>query len=509
MRRRQLAAAEHARRERRARVRACEDVLRQFLDHSGHLTRDLAQPEELRRLIEDGASPAELRKLLEERLQLVDGPLLGHQQTPGGDVPVMLPRALRLRHELMLGKTGSGKTTAIRNRIGYCLRAGEGLLALSPEADLIEAEVLPLIPPERLDDVVLIDPADLGQPVSLNPLHLQPGEDPDRRVDELMSVFARLTGDEDGSATPRMENILREGIHPLIRIPGMTLLDLERLLDREDDSFRRWVVGQTTDERTRHFWTTTYPSYPKGADLPLRNRLGRFLRPRAVREILCAPGSGFSLRSAMDTGKVVLVKAADGLLGPANAQLIMHLMVAELQLAAMSRADLPPERRRFFTAFLDEWETTANPAATSYATLAARARKHGVGLVLALQSLSQVSTKLIRQVLSNTAVLVAFQISADDARRLAREMVGEVDGRLRTVRPEDFLSLRVGEAICRIDRRVFRLTTLPPPAGGDPAVREEVRRRSRLRYGTPVAPENSDRDDGRARLAVLDPREVF
>ncbi len=507
--RRHLDAADRARRVRRSRVRACELVLQQFLNHSGHLSRDIAQPEELRRLIDEGMSPAQLGKLLSERLMLINGPLLGHRQTPEGEVPVMLPHALRLRHEVDIGKTGSGKTTGMQNRITYCLRAGEGMLVLTPETDLIEAS-LALIPPERQDDVVLIDPAELERPVSLNPLCLQPGEDPDRRADELMSVFTRLTGDEDGSATPRMENILREAIHPLVRIPGMTLLDLERLLDREDDRFRQWVVGQTEDERTRYFWSVTYPAYPRGVDLPLRNRLGRFLRPRAVRHLLCAPGPGFSVRSAMDTGKVVLVKAGDGVLGPTNSMLLTHLMVAELQLAAMSRADVPPEQRRFFTAFLDEWQVSANAADTSYATLTARARKYGVGLVLALQGLAQVNTKLMRQVLSNTAVLVAFQISAEDARRLAREMVGEVDGHLRTVRPEDFLSLHVGEAICRIDRRVFRLTTPPPPAAGHAAVREEVRRRSRMQYGAPAkAADDGEGGDGRAHLTDVDPREVF
>ncbi len=122
----------------------------------------------------------------------------------------------------------------------------------------------------------------------------------------------------------------------------------------------------------------------------------------------------------------------------------------------------------------------------SYEKILSRARKYGLGLILAHQQTGQIGENLMREILGNVSTVVAFHVGASDARRLAREMVGEFDGQLVPVEPQELVSLRVGEAICRIGRSVFRLHTLPPPTGGSAAVREEVVRRSRARYGRPA-----------------------
>jgi hypothetical protein len=83
------------------------------------------------------------------------------------------------------------------------------------------------------------------------------------------------------------------------------------------------------------------------------------------------------------------------------------------------------------------------------------------------------------------ATVIAFGVGASDGRRLAREFVSEVSGSLTPFDPTALIGLRVGEAVCRIERNVVPLTTLPPLAGGSAAVRDEAIRRSRERYGVP------------------------
>jgi hypothetical protein len=85
--------------------------------------------------------------------------------------------------------------------------------------------------------------------------------------------------------------------------------------------------------------------------------------------------------------------------------------------------------------------------------------------------------------LGTAGSLICFQVGATDARRLSRELVGEVNGRLTHVDPAQLVSLPVGQAICRLGRSVFRLHALPPLSGGSGAGREEILRRSRERYG--------------------------
>jgi hypothetical protein len=195
------------------------------------------------------------------------------------------------------------------------------------------------------------------------------------------------------------------------------------------------------------------------------------------------------------------------LLGEENAQLLGQLVVAKLQIAALSRADIPQEQRELFMCYVDEFQRFANVATTSYEVMLSRARKYALGLVLAHQQMGQIGENLMREILGNVATVLAFQVGATDARRLSRELVGEVDGQLVPVEAEQLVSLRVGEAICRIGRSVFRLHTLPPPSRGSTKVRDEIVRRSRARYARPAfSPQRNGRPDG---LQGLNPGEAL
>ena len=187
---------------------------------------------------------------------------------------------------------------------------GCGVGVLAPEAEMLTEEILPYIPEDRIDDVVYVNPADTEYPIPFNPLQLDTEENIDLRVDDNVTIFKRLMGDTGA----RMDEILRQTCYALLERPGSTLLDIERLLTRTDDSFRREIINTTKDEQTAYFFENTYPSYPKDAHLPITTRIGRLTRPKIVRTLLCQPHS-FNFREAMDEGKILLFNLSDGLLG--------------------------------------------------------------------------------------------------------------------------------------------------------------------------------------------------
>lgn len=464
------------------RVRECGDVVRFFANHVGYLARDRVSRADLASWIDSGLTAEELAERLWTACAQVRGILLGDHPLAGSRLPVVLPDSLRSRHLYVIGKSGSGKTTLLRNLILQDLDAGCGLAVLAPEAEMLRDELLPLIPDHRWRDLIYINPADTERPIPFNPLHVEENEDLDLKVDETFTIFQRVYADEGTGGAPRMEQILRQGLYLLMRIPGTTLLDFERLLDRQDDSFRRWATTQVQDPETQRFWLSTYPAYPKDAHLPLVSRLGRFLRPKVVRSLLCTPGC-LNVRKAMDEGKVLLFNLSDGLLGAANAELLGQLIVAKLQMAAMSRADAPRESRRPFSVYLDEFQTFCGVAATSYERILSRARKYNLSLVLAHQQTGQIPEQLMREIFGNVATVVCFTVSASDAKRLSRELVGEVDGESMSLDPKALLSLRVGEAWCRIDRNVTFLRTREAPEAGLNIVRDYVVEGSRRRHG--------------------------
>jgi hypothetical protein len=507
----QAEAAEEERRE------ACSEVVLFYANHLGYIARDVVGRDELEAMIESGASADALSDFIASRCATVDGIQLGRHPVAGASVPVILPPSFRERHLYIVGKSGSGKTTLIRNLILQDLAAGHGLAVIAPEQEMLTEEILPFIPADRLDDVVYVNPADTDRPVPFNPLHLDPGEDLDLKVAETLTVFQRIFDDDAGGGAPRMETILRQALYTLMQIPGSTLLDIEKLLDRQDPAFREWAISKIGDEDARRFWTSTYPAYPKDAHLSVVNRLSRFLRPKVVRSLLCSPGRSFDIRGAMDSGKVLLFSLSDGILGESNAQVIGQLVVAKLQMAAMSRANAPKHERRPFHLYIDEFQSFCGVAATSYEKILSRARKYGLSLILAHQQTGQIPENLMREILGNVSTLVAFSVGASDARRLGREMVGELDGETVPLDPQALLSLRVGETWCRIGRNVFFMATAPAPERGSAAVREEGIQRSRQRYGASSAAPSMP---GRATVAAavtddeksiedIDPGRVF
>jgi hypothetical protein len=108
-----------------------------------------------------------------------------------------------------------------------------------------------------------------------------------------------------------------------------------------------------------------------------------------------------------------------------------------------------------------------------------QARSFGLSMVLAHQHLDQLPDSLRSAVLANARSKVVFQATYDDARVFAREFG-------RSVTDEDFMNLGKYEVLCRFatDEGVsapVRGETLPPGEGT--GLVDEVRRRSRERYG--------------------------
>ena len=99
------------------------------------------------------------------------GRVVGTASFPGRERPVALSPVDSLRHLHLLGPTGVGKSTLLLNLITLDMQAGRAVVVIEPKGDLI-SDVLERIPPERVSDVVLLDPTDTERPVGLNPLAL-------------------------------------------------------------------------------------------------------------------------------------------------------------------------------------------------------------------------------------------------------------------------------------------------------------------------------------------------
>lgn len=226
---RQFAAAE------RRRIEECGEVVLYFANHLGYIARSCISRSELADLIDSGISPDDLADRIARRISEVDGLVLGYQQLGSTQVDVRLTAEHVARHQYVIGKSGSGKTNLLRNLILQDIESGQGVGVIAPEAEMLYEEILPYIPDHRVSDVILCDPSDPECPVSFNPLHLDPGEDLDTKVDECLTIFNRIID----SPGPRASEILRQILYVLIARRGSTLLDVERLFWRASGRIRR------------------------------------------------------------------------------------------------------------------------------------------------------------------------------------------------------------------------------------------------------------------------------
>ncbi len=386
----------------------------------------------------------------------------------------------RRRHIAILGKTGMGKSTLLHHLLASDIRAGRGIGLVDPHGDLAEA-VLASVPRGRTNDVIVFDAGDTAFPISFNVLDCPNPANRPLVASGIVSAFKKLHGQFWG---PRLEHILRNAVLALLETPGSTLVSLLRLLS--ESRFRTDVAGRLSDPIVRQFWQREFAGMPPKlqaeAIAPIQNKVGHFVSSPILRNILGQRRNALSLRDVMDEGKVLLVNLSKGRIGDDASALLGSFLVTGLQLAAMSRAEIPENRRRDFYLYVDEFQ---NFATDSFASILSEARKYRLNLTLANQYLAQIEEATLHAIFGNIGTLVSFQAGAKDAELLAEQLGPELTPAemLRPPRYQAYVRLLIGG----MPSRPFSMQTLPPPPPEAKSAREAViRRASRHRYAKPI-----------------------
>ena len=323
----------------------------------------------------------------------------------------------RSRHVYIIGQTGAGKSGLLELFALSDIFHNQGYAIIDPHGDFA-IDNMKFIPGDRLQDVVYFNPADTAYPLGFNPLEVT---DPNMKTNissEVIGVLKRMFGDSWG---PRLEYILRYTILALLDRPDTTMLDITRMLT--DKKFRKETLSYCTDTVVMQFWNVEFASwndkFVAEAVAPVLNKVGAFTANPIIRNIIGQPHSTFNIREIMDQGKILIVNLSKGLIGEDNAAILGAFLVTKIQLAAMSRSDIPDIRdRRPFYLYVDEFQ---NFATDSFATILSEARKYGLNLTVANQYISQMTDTVRDAVFGNVGTMICFRVSADDAPILAKQ----------------------------------------------------------------------------------------
>ena len=381
--------------------------------------------------------------------QTPPGVILGENVHRGKRRLAIVPEEHRRLHCYVAGATGTGKSTLLLNSILQDIEAGNGVGLLDPHGDLIK-DVLCRIPPHRVDDVILFDPADEEYPFALNIFEARGERERDRVIAEFLMALQRYF---PASWGPRLQRTLTFTLLAVMEaLPHPTLDDVERMLT--NSAFRRQISAKLTSRRMTDFWDNEF--HPNTVD-PVLNKISVFLMNNTVRNIVCQRRPSIDFDQVLNGRKIFLANLSTGLLSEQISGTLGSFLVTKIINSAFRRASLPQSQRSPFYLYIDEFQAFMQ-VSVGFDRILAEARKYGLVLAgMANQYVGQLSGEVKQSIFGNVGTMVIFRVGVEDANAVARQ--------LGVFTAEEILNLDRGEAIARVGpaHTAFNLTTYPPP----------------------------------------------
>ena len=401
------------------------------------------------------------------------------------------------QHVYIVGQTGTGKTTLLKSMILGDIANDKGVAVIDPHGDLFN-ELLDFIPKRRAKDVVLVDPLDMEFPVGFNLLACS---DLSQRIfiaREIKAIMHRLLHDTFGDVS---NNYIGPVFYKHVQMdlllamsdpdnPG-TLLEFYEIF-QHTDYWKRWLPLKWNDPMLEDWVEEVLPNM----DYTYRTRMDNtsmgeyvgskfdeFILDPRLQLIFGQKESTIDLGNIMDSGKILLINLAKGLLGESTSQFLGLILMAKFQSEIMARGKQATRERRPFTIYVDEFQSLATE---NFSLLLSEARKFGVSLVLANQFVSQIKDpRILEAVFGNVGTMLSFRVGKNDASRLESQFSPQFT-------QYDLANLPNWHACVKttLNGQVvppFNLQTIQPQIQADEGVRDAVITFARKSYGRPRA----------------------
>lgn len=351
------------------------------------------------------------------------GMTFGLYEVPGGDsIATHIAASDIQQHALILGSTGSGKSSLLELLARYHLREKRPFTLIDLHGDLFN-RVAAWALVERAPRLVLLDFTRPDLLPGWNPLTRIDGVDVGRHVDLLVGVLKRLYASEEAASWAwgvKVEELTRFALRACIEsAAAFSVADLPSFF--LSPTVRQGVLKSLPETNAaRVYFTTRFGAREEMYVSAVLNKLEPFLGSLAVQRFLGQKTSTVDLLGAMDRGDTVIVNLAKGYLGP-TADVMGRLLVNVFQMAALRREAVPPEKRVPYALLLDEAHVLAS-AESGLEDFLVAARKYRVFVTLAAQGLSLFPPSFRPHLLGNTGRQFFFRLPYGEARSLANDI---------------------------------------------------------------------------------------
>lgn len=426
-----------------------------------------------------------------------DKKIIGINNAFGFQRPIYLSGKDLRQHVYIVGQTGTGKTTLLKSMILGDIANDKGIAVIDPHGDLF-SELLDVIPKNRVKDVVLVDPLDMEFPVGFNLLACS---DLSQRIfiaREIKAIMHRLLHDTFGDVS---NNYIGPIFYKHVQMdllltmsdpdnPG-TLLEFYEIFQHKD-YWKRWLPLKWDDpllenwvEEVLPMMDYTYRTRTDNTSMGeyVGSKFDEFILDPRLQLIFGQKESTINLGEIMDSGKILLINLAKGLLGEATSQFLGLILMAKFQSEIMARGKQAMGERRPFTIYVDEFQSLATE---NFSLLLSEARKFGVSLVLANQFVSQIKDqRILEAVFGNVGTMLSFRVGKNDAARLESQFSPQFSQFDLANLPNWHVCVKTtlnGQVV-----PPFSLQTIPPQVRRDEGIREGVIDHARKTYGRPRA----------------------
>lgn len=408
---------------------------------------------------------------------------------------VSLPPEALATHALLLGATGSGKTTLIHHVIAQDVLLGRSFVILDLRGDLVAAAAGLLagrVPPER---VRALDLRQRANPAGFDPLH-GAGEPYFR----ALGVHGAVEAASDSWGVQLAET-LRSAL-TLLAAAGEPLTRIEPLL--YDRAFLGSCLTGCEDASLAGFWRRylELSDAKQGAlAAPVMNKVSLLLSTGPLRSILGSERP-LDLRRQLDTpGSALLVSlAADETHGAGR--MMGRIFLSSLVREVFARVAIPESRRNPVRLYVDEFSHFGE---AEFEGILAEGRRFGLSLVVAHQTLAQLAPRMRAMLLGNVGAKVAFRLGRDDAAIMSRDLTGDP-------KALDLTGQRTGEATLWTRRGGVREievnAPIVPDAGGATPAAHRLLRAAREAADAaprlprrPLDPPSMEREPGAGRTS--------
>ncbi len=359
--------------------------------------------------------------------------------------PIAIPISTWMTHAYTVGSSGEGKTVDILNICTQWVRSGNSLIFVDGHDGVdkllrLWARLVTdgMMPSDRMNDVSVVDLFCNDWTVAVAREQSRDARDApviaNSDMDVLVDTWPHFWGPQTHELTRNMLTLIAErnltfpDILPLLRDPAILRVYAQQVINNE---VRDYFLNR---------FLTWSPRKRAQAAEAVANKVSVFLADYRIRAMLSEPDSDIDFRNVMDSGKIVLfnlnrAQLLDSckVIGSKIALMVTH--------AALSRLNTPEKDRRPTLLVIDEQR--AITTARSIEPILNEARKCGLGLLVATQSLGNLDKSLLVTLRTNSKTCLYHRLNPDDARMATSGYMGEQ----RELAIRDLVSLPVGHAM--------------------------------------------------------------